>query len=1072
MEDNLSLASYYNENARKEKVNKKQYSKTFKSYCHNFFSNYREIALAKQVMCCYIINFVIFLTIIINFKAITLKEVISNEIYDEYKNTVINQSIMDIKEFKLAIDQYNLEKIILLETEKAEAIQFLLKEHFARGIHLKPEELLFTYNINSLENLKFPKYLTKNYELVDFDLYLYPYKNMKEYILDKDIYDNIELNKQYNRMILPVIYTYIPIIFQYIEEFNFDVADITTTSSDNICSNSVYLYFKFPVFKSYNNVKPSNISPYNINIDAINCSIINSKLLFKYTDDYFSRKNEHKLANVNWYYKELQDINDNFKQSLPVMSYHKFFKISYYNNLHDEFNYVSSINNYKFAYPNQIIDDNNNSSERYYSVYTNYYLSDKYYQKAIIPYSYDKSNTIVFMNYLHLLESKSFINNNYLNDFKIDSNPLQLFYIPKILIELVNKSLIPKEIINNLDNKYKKYQNSLITIELIDNLNDNFHISYYFNSDINILRIINFFNNYLIVSKLYKEGKKDIANKYIGGPCKYKNISNYYNLIKKFTQCEKHICDIFDCNRIEFDNTFREKYYKNDINKENIPLCDCLPLFCFDEFSDLNNVPDFVSDVYNSVYNNNNINTSGVYSSYYDFNLKYSILNIDKCFKEFNSLYSTKNLVHIYNKSFSYNENFVNYIYLLDLEGTKNTENSINEDIYNSAMICIQIYLICGIICFIIIGYIVYKYSTNISKDISSVKNISKHVVTQDYRNKLMFNTLNKDNIINTQENDENLKNIYSTESSNDSQLSDNCDKSNNSNGSILSKLKDNNIESFVNEYFSNLSNNKLMISNKSEYHYFQLLSKIIYLKNSERSINELHDIICLLYDNLSDFKLEFDINKNFHADNIFVKKYISMLEKNSYYKFLFVDSLVLGVKDKNESSMYDDSVDKKRDSNNYTSMNLKVVENNLQLNNNTENNIKSTNTDNDSSSISIEDNNKSAIKTNEDNLKIISIDKKNVKDDLTISIIYEVLSTEYIDFNSYSKNFFYREMFQEKLIDFSNYIKNKLSNDQGTNMDMTNQSKIESSMNYYYILIDFKWRSIIDNIAKNTKDN
>ena len=197
---------------------------------------------------------------------------------------------------------------------------------------------------------------------------------------------------------------------------------------------------------------------------------------------------------------------------------------------------------------------------------------------------------------------------------------------------------------------------------------------------------------------------------------------------------------------------------------------------------------------------------------------------------------------------------------------------------------------------------------------------------------------------------------------------------------------------------------------------------------------DELQEIYSIILDNIKDFRLEFEIDRNVYVDDTFVERYIKYINKRQYTDFIIPP---LDVSDASQDSMEEQS--------SYTES-LKDAK-------------KSNKSKSLTKSSSLLSNNHSTSQSH----SLSDIEKRDIKSDLSVSILYELISCEYLHMNQYYKNFYYRDLFQENLVDMETYIKKFLYNDQSTNNEMSDPVKLLKAMDYFIHEICLRWKNIFE---------
>jgi hypothetical protein len=165
------------------------------------------------------------------------------------------------------------------------------------------------------------------------------------------------------------------------------------------------------------------------------------------------------------------------------------------------------------------------------------------------------------------------------------------------------------------------------------------------------------------------------------------------------------------------------------------------------------------------------------------------------------------------------------------------------------------------------------------------------------------------------------------------------------------------------------------------------------------RYYDELQCIISIIKDNIDDFNIEFNINKNYYETNKMVKDFITIAKKKYY-----VDKILPGK------------------------------------------NLKSDEEGDASFNDSFED----------------------TFSNTSLNIIYELLSTELIDFNDYKYNFYFKENSESSMLNFYDMIETHLFNQQVYTNELTDPDKLEIAIQYYQNEIHKKWKDVYDKKMKS----
>jgi len=189
--------------------------------------------------------------------------------------------------------------------------------------------------------------------------------------------------------------------------------------------------------------------------------------------------------------------------------------------------------------------------------------------------------------------------------------------------------------------------------------------------------------------------------------------------------------------------------------------------------------------------------------------------------------------------------------------------------------------------------------------------------------------------------------------------------------------------------------------------------------KNNELEVNqinmdELDDIKYLVNENINLFNIDFNISQNLHENDPLVVSFIKEVKMKRYLNQLLPQSILdLNERDKDDDKEPEQEI--QRDS---------VLEN-------------------DTEGLSKEN---VVVKTEDSDM------------DLNSLILYELLSTELIDFDDYKQNFFYKEQKNQHLFNFYSEIEKLLLDDESEIGEVTNHEKINKFMGYYKLNIHKPW--------------
>lgn len=733
--------------------------------------------------------------------------------------------------------------------------------------------------------------------------------------------------------------------------------------------------------------------------------------------------------------------------------------------------------------------------------------------ETYVPYlSEDYRRTFDFLNFATTLNKNNITifppkNNlkskNYLKNYKFDFTESLLLRVPTFITSIFKYAMIPKS--GNIFNFNKTISEvEIIDIELLlfsmdvlENYERDYDVSVYFEDDTFILKYINFIIKYNLFKRRITHRSANIYKEAIenGSPCSISNLTDYYEKVVKGYDCLSEVCSILNCKQDEF---LYENYYVNPNKYYYLPNCLCAPLFCFDHKT--SDVPDDILPLYNHFKNLNEENFANVYDVV-TTNIQLSSLNFlkvntilfrDTCYlKEVNGQTTTTCLIPSISSSCRFRftrakigetgypykidtENFVTK-YDSDLIVTRlyfyeemTLENLVSKFKEELSWLKTAILIVYGFI-IIIMGIVFTKWLNSNVADfknrIDEMRGIHKLIINNEEKTQNKQSLLSKTHII--------AKSMTLSNRDNNSVFHDG--KSKKTNQANVKNTGEHIINNDQDE-FDDTDSDEEVDTNKEiheqelrEKHERELANK--FEESEEFSENEnynnpmiiegsrfkdeLQEIYSIIIDNIKDFTLEFEIDRNVYIEDGFVKRYIKYINKRQYTDFLLppkqkVDVSINSMNENNEEEYSEsDEANKLGDS-------FKVSK--FQLNNsNSINKVKNTNNN------SFQSRNNQTVSSNTEERIVSEIEKRDLKTDLSVSILYEIISCEFLHMNHYYKNFYYREMFQEKLIDLEEYINKCLYNDQGTNNEMSNADKVIKAMNFFSIEIILRWKNLFE---------
>ena len=796
-------------------------------------------------------------------------------------------------------------------------------------------------------------------------------------------------NDSYNiKNLMVYYYNFVPIMHQNLEFFGMNITNFYFIGNDNKCGqgNEVInnLYFKYPLeeknigidfYPTNNKINDYVIDPF---IDCNNGYEIESDLLelIKKNNWYYNIIEDNKDIEINFRLFKLMNINQQNIRKDYYMAYNKFNHKEYNQNNNEEFNinfiFAIRLSKLNLKHPFIMLDEYNDTlNYDYFSIFNFFYderinqvnLTElKRNESSIYNYEYniDESNSIILKN-LKFIENMNFFG---------------------IYEKGKNSSSIRK--LKDSENNILSLDNSvMIKYEELENIQDNYNINIYYDADVLFYKLIFFLNQFILYKQKYPEylTKSDIeikneANNNINNtinnddhPCSISNIDEYYYTIKeKFNyDCVYDYCFFHSCRQLDDLNI--------NLNSFHRPNCYCLPLYCKDEKTQKNS--EFENIIRKKLKIKDNVKFDYSYTSNYNYYLSELEETFSKVDLFFNRTNFNMNCEIFFNKKNpSENKTFITNI--LHQKYIKNgKENIVSIFIYNNEKIeqiitelhestlnIISIFIIIYISSFLILGIVlffnIYISCNKLIRRMNKLKDIRKTIISNSK------DTNNKNNII---EKREEL----------DNNLIDDMKLSHNNNN--ISKDENDNL---INEKEKSSKNTQIK-------------------KNIDDTQDELDELIKLIEDNLSTFKIQFNLEQELNENiNIMKKQYNEIIKVNKYSTKLFL-------REEKEKIIFDNN-----DEN--SSMDSK----NGSLNN-----------------------------------------KKNMKfDDISVNILCELLSlsNNKFDFSNIKTNFYFKNNNDNSIYGLNHLISNYVDANNNDNTEIINVDKLKNALDHYFENIHFYW--------------
>ena len=972
-EENELLNKYENE---KNKKNLHKLSK-IETFFLNLFQKVtflRENKMICQIIVLYFIFFIIFAILLIIIKDFLVEKsfrFFENKNYYSFieKDVIRTQNILKIK-----IDTKNIKNMISALDDDLLFIEIYTKEMTSHGI-LKNNIFENLYNEETYED-----------ELGD---------NFRTTISLNDLVnENINENDENNiKNLVPFYYHFVPIFSQIFEFYGLKMINFYFIGNDNnydeenLENNLKYLYFKYPL--EYNNLgidlQPLNNKIYDYIIDPfISC---NNGYIFEQNLCEIIKKN-------NWYYniiKEDRNIEIPFR-FLKIMKINqenkrKDYYIAY-NKCNLKFN-NEKVYNYLFAIRLSKVETINR-----------FFLTDDYNDTLNYDYfsifNFDKNIKELDLSNIGNLE-KSF----YEYDYNIDESKNIVLKSPKFieninLFGMLDKKEKDSSSLRTLINS-KLYSDNSIMIKYkeINDIQNYYNINFYYDSDILFYKLLYFLNQFMLYKQnnpTYLISSKNIKNEDENEhPCSISNIDEYYQTVKnKFNyDCVYDYCFFHNCDFLN------ELYVKK--NDNYFPNCYCLPLFCKDQKTQKNS--EFEKLIKENIDLENNEEFDYAYTSKYEYFISESqtpFASINNFFNRYafdfkcQIIFNKKNIEE--NKTFSVNilyqkyTDYESYTMLLIFFYNNEKLRKIVNKLHYSSLNVIKYIVLGYLITFLIIASILFAYiyisCNKVIRKMKKVKNIRKAIISNANNTNININENNSsENIDENIANNENINNESNI--INDISLKEKENQSNNN---------ENNDE---NDNLINIKGNK----NKK--------NKDKNESNNKKNEDELDELFQLINDNLSTFKIEFNLNEelNDNLNNI----------KNQYNEIIQVN------KYKNKLLLKEDKEE-----------------------------------------IIFDNHNDSSISSSQNTIN----NKKNEKvDDLSVNIFCELLSlsNHKFDFSNIKTNFYYKENNDNSLYNLNKLLAGLYETNNNENVEITNLEKLQNALKHYSDNIHSYWKNCYD---------
>ncbi len=674
--------------------------------------DFKNTSLFKQIMSWYLFLLVIFLFIIVYIKFYNIDEILVTQTNINYYSTVVIDLLNMQKEIKLNFDTINNNDHISLQFSYLYFMKIYSRElidHNIANIQYNPEisdqELETTYikeSLDSIKNLYFDLG-NKDKNNLNFSLQLSVDKIMR---IPK-IQNNDQLDPAY---LIPIIFTFIPNFFQNLEMNGIGLVNFYFLGykyNDKKCQeniedeNEVNIFFKYPI----------ETQEFTENI--------NNNIIFDSTLDpvgkcYLSQvrsKDLGKVKKTNWYFNYEEDYINNDERNFDsrlirlskvgidsVKNIYLTNSVSYKHRTNDGDLYI-------FTFSQKIKMTGSSLPFISYNSYGE--SSQDFFSMVNFPVPFGKNYT-----YKHV--DIDLNDGVYYKDYNIDDNSTIIMNVPSFINNIYNHAMLPKVLIEKAGSGIND-NTLLLTYSEMSKIFDEYSINYYFDLDSLVFKMITFFNNFLqysnyekrMIEKFKYENKindTESLQKYASTlnsksyhKCSISNLTEWNSKLiddQEYSyDCLKDYCFFHNCTNIE---KSKDKY---SYQSRFVPVCYCLPLYCYDPFTLKSEVP----ETYKNYYDNNQTFYSNS-NNFYDPENQSILCRMNfyqKNKKDDPSLYNTH--IKLTDAEFKYNTTIF-MLYLM--EENSMYENIISRFAADTSLVRMIIYII--FICVIFIYFIVF----------------------------------------------------------------------------------------------------------------------------------------------------------------------------------------------------------------------------------------------------------------------------------------------------------------------------------------------------------------------------
>jgi hypothetical protein len=1029
----------------------------------NIMDDFKNMSLFKQAMICFITLLLLFLTVIAYYKIANITAMMANQTNINYYTNIVIELLNIEKDFKMDLDIINNNDYMCLFYTHIyfyKIYSMELNSHDFMTMYYDIDnvipELDVTFQLQSLNSDTSINRLFTNlnkFQNNNLDFSLRHYFNNLE---TPNVKNNKNMDLDY---FVPIMYTFSPLFYQNLNHNKINLLNyyFMGYSYNNGCDRSINnVFFKYPLEESETSSTMLNKNFFDSTVDPIGICFLLGGV----------RQTEiPKVMRTNWYINyEKNFVSDNTRKSDTRLFTLLKLGLDYGRNEY-YINYVST----KVKSPNGKTNiltfvqkiDSTNSELPFSSIDKSIEKPYDYFSMINFPNPYEKNYTY---NYVNVDPAST--DNVFLQNYNIDDNSTLVANVPQFIQNIYKYTMLPDSIV--FDNSKTNINSLMLSYTEMARVWTYYSTNYYYEVDSNVLDFINFMNNFLLYRQYEKRITQEnnlnasdtsVVNSLMTKSfhkCLNSNLTEWYNYVKERNKATSYDCLNDYC---FFNNcTTDDPLYKKPSDMKFLPNCYCFPMYCTDPFT--------FRDKYSVPQEFINLNSTNFYDSnnYYD-----DEKGIVKCRLSFYQKhqnitpYNYRTSVMLKNTNIRYNTS----IFILYLNEEMSTNETVMKFIKtNTDKLQIIVYLVnIFILIFLFISFI-KCFGTKLNLLVNRfekfkyiIKMILKISENEDYDGDAIYNTQNctEENCNNSNIMNSNSNSIYNSNSINSNiNRSEEEEEVLNNDADFVTKVKNyenknesptNSEESFNSQpcnsqYSSNSesenSNNKNFVSRVYEELKLLGIGKEEESENKgehhDRYSDELQQLIFIIVDNLTEFKIEFDVNINMYASENSLNKQFVELIKSKFYQ-----DQILPVSYHHLETIRDETVNK----------NILSSENQNYENQTYED------------------------KTEYDNVVNTQNSLEDLSENLSLNLIYELLSTEeMIEFSNIRSNFYFKGLIDKDniLLDFYKPIKDLLFDDSNSTNELTEPEKCKTAIEYYSYEIHKKWVNLYEKYAKKNK--